>query len=77
LSYEKLGKWTPFISRHSWHDRADELGSFHSTTAGLDYQLTPNLILEGAYAHTSEQGVWWLQMHWLWEQVLRQEKIRE
>ena len=75
VSYENLGKWKPFVSRHTWHDKADELGNFHSTTAGIGYQLTPHLGLEAAYAHTPNKGIWWLQTHLTWEKVLRQRKI--
>ncbi len=64
LTYENLGKWKPFVSRHSWNDRSGNYGSFRSTTLGVDYQLSSTITVEAAYAHTSQQNVRWLQLHW-------------
>lgn len=33
----------------------------------MNYQLTPEIGLEGAYASTSDKRVWWLQMHFTWD----------
>ncbi len=67
LSYENLGKWKPFLSRDTWNDRSGNYGSFHSTTAGLDVQLSSTLAVQAAYAHTSQpsrQNISWIQLHW-------------
>lgn len=67
VSYEKLGRWTPFVHYNAWKDKSEELGRFRSTTFGMDYQLTPLLTIEGAFAATSGKGVSWLELHWMWE----------
>ena len=67
LSYENLGKWTPFVARYTWKDKSDAFGEFDSTTFGLNYQLTSYLSVESAYAATSDKGVQWVQLHWAWE----------
>lgn len=67
LSYENLGRLKPFIARYSWNDASGAFGVFRSTSAGLGYQLTPNLIIEGGYADTSDKDIVWGQLHWTWE----------
>ena len=67
LAYEDLGAWTPFVAAYSWKDRAEEFPNFRSAVAGLGYQVSPALSLEGAYAATSDKGAWWAQAHWAWE----------
>jgi hypothetical protein len=64
LSYESLGKWTPYVARYKWFDDTGFQGKFDSAVAGLNYQLTPYLALEGAYADTPGKGLWWGQLHW-------------
>jgi hypothetical protein len=64
LSYTELGKFTPYIARHTWFDRAGELGNYNGSTAGVAYQITPGLSVEGAYARTYGQSVRWIQLHY-------------
>lgn len=64
LAYTRLGRLTPFISRHTWFDRAGELGNFNNSAAGLAYQLTPTLAVEGAFARGGGQSVRWIQAHY-------------
>jgi hypothetical protein len=63
LSYE-AGKWRPFVSRHSWNDRSGNYGSFRSSTAGVDFQVSPQVVLQAAVSHNPGQNVKWLQIHW-------------
>ncbi|MBV9467812.1 MAG: hypothetical protein JOZ57_01050, partial [Abitibacteriaceae bacterium] len=46
LSYEKLHRLKPFVSRYRWLDKTGSQGSFQSDVVGLNYALTPNLALE-------------------------------
>lgn len=64
LSYTRLGRFTPFISRHTWFDRAGELGNFNCSTLGFAYQVTPTLSLEGAAARPGAPSVRWIQLHY-------------
>ncbi|MDF2439827.1 MAG: hypothetical protein JWN98_811 [Abditibacteriota bacterium] len=64
LSYAQLGRFTPFISRHTWFDRAGLLGNFNNSAAGFSYRLTSSLAVEGAYARGGGQSVRWLQVHY-------------
>lgn len=66
LYYEKLGTWKPFIANFRWNDKSGALGNFRSTACGIDYQLTPNIGVEGAIADTSGGNVSWVQVHWTW-----------
>ncbi|MBV9468756.1 MAG: hypothetical protein JOZ57_05885, partial [Abitibacteriaceae bacterium] len=63
LTYQKLGKWKPYLSKYTWHDQAGTLGKFHSNVYGLNYQLTPEIAIEGAFANTPGQTVHWIQIH--------------
>jgi hypothetical protein len=64
VSYESFGKWTPYVARYKWFDETGFQGQFDSAVAGLNYQLTSHLALEGAYADTPDKGLWWGQVHW-------------
>lgn len=63
LSYQKLGKLKPYLAKYTWHDEVGTLGNFHSTVYGLNYQLTPQLAIEGAFASAPTQTVHWIQIH--------------
>jgi hypothetical protein len=67
LAYEKLGAWKPYVASYAWNDAAGIFGRLRSTVYGLNYLLTPELALEGAYAATSDRGLYWIQAHWTWE----------
>jgi hypothetical protein len=67
VSYPNLGRFTPYISRHQWKDRSDQLGTFRGTTLGTSYQLTRNIALDGAFATAPGKNVRWLQIHWTQE----------
>lgn len=64
ISLENTGRFTPYLSRHTWSDRSENFGGFNTTTLGLTFQATPSLVLETAYAHTSQGNRSWLQLHW-------------
>ncbi len=64
LSYENGGKLTPYVGRVKWLDELDQQGRFRSLTYGLNYQLTRNFALEGAYGDTADNNRWWGQLHW-------------
>ncbi len=67
LSYENLGRLKPFIAHYSWDDASGAFGTFRSNSAGLGYELSPNLIIEGGYSATSDKNIAWGQLHWTWE----------
>jgi hypothetical protein len=67
LSYTRLGRFIPFVSRHRWDDDSGDLDSFRSTTAGLSYQLTPRVTLDTGYSVIPNKRVVWGQLHWIQE----------
>jgi hypothetical protein len=67
LSYTRLGRFTPFVSRHRWVDDSGDLDSFRSTTLGLTYQLTRRVALDTAYSAIPNKRVLWGQVHWVQE----------
>jgi len=67
LFYEKWERVTPFVQKFWWADKSEAFGDFHSTVAGVDWQITPELGVQAATAPTSAGDVSWLQVHWAWE----------
>jgi len=64
LSYEKLGRWKPYVSRYSWNETVASLGAYHSSVAGLSYQLRPDLSIDAAVSRVPGTHVNWVQLHW-------------
>lgn len=67
LASNHFDRWQPFISFYGWEDGTGTFGRFRSTVYGMNYQLTQEIGLEGAYAPTSDKRVWWLQVHFTWD----------
>lgn len=60
-TYEKWGKFRPFLAKFYWRDKLTASG-FNGTTLGATYQLTPKLIVKGAVADTSRGNRRWLEL---------------
>jgi hypothetical protein len=67
LASHHFARWQPFIALYGWEDDTGTFGRFRSTVYGVNYQLTPEIGFEGAYAPTSDKRVWWFQMHFTWQ----------
>jgi hypothetical protein len=68
LSYTKLGKFAPYVSRHTWFDKADEQGNYNCSTVGFTYELKKGLTVESAYARPGDHSsVSWIQLHYAFE----------
>lgn len=63
LSYLKMGRLKPFAGKFYWRDQTGRFGSFHSTSVGALYQLTPELALRGGVAATPGRTARWLELH--------------
>ena len=64
LEYENLGKFKPFVAHWRWRDTTATFGNFRSSGVGASYRILPQLAIEGGFAHTSDQNVKWIQLHW-------------
>jgi hypothetical protein len=64
LEYDKMGKLKPFIAHWRWRDSTDNFGRFRSNAIGASYEILPQLAIEGGFAHTSEDNIKWIQLHW-------------
>lgn len=59
MSEVKAG-WRPYVGAYYGHDEADEMGELRSGVAGVEIDVTPNLMIEPGLGRASGRNVWWL-----------------
>lgn len=71
LNYDGWKKLKPFVARYDYADTTGSLGTFRSYSVGSGYKVRENLTLEGGRAFTDTKNIWWLQLHWTPEKLIK------
>ena len=69
--YEGWKKVHPFFARHDYKDNTGALGALRSYNTGATFNLRDGLDLDAGYALTSGPNVWWIQLHWTGEKLVK------
>ena len=71
LRYEGWDKFHPYVCRHDYKDSTGALGTLRSNNMGATFNLRDGLDLDAGYAFTSGPKVWWIQLHWTGEKLVK------